>query len=475
MSTFPQPLLDSLSADPQRTIFEHGERRVSAADVLATVRRMAGALRANGLGHASGVAMLTGVTPEAFAAYLGASALGCRVIAIRPGYSPSQPRHVLTTGVDALVTDGQTVYGKTLTIAELNDGTPVDVHADGRPDDVARLVYTSGSTGTPKGCMQSYRAMSAHWSWAPDMWDEDTADLARYGERYLLFGTLASAVVQDYAVLALHNGGTAVIPTVDEPLPFAIQRYRITGTILNVPRLYQFLDIVRTRDVDTSSLTGMVVAGSPLPPHRFKEAIDRLGPVVYQAYGQSETGNLTMLTPTHVETHGPALLSSVGRPHSHVDVAVRDGELYVRTRYAIDGYWQNERETAALLDDGWVRTRDLGYLDDKGFVHLSGRAREVIIVNAFPYYAGPIETVLAARPGVDQAYVVGAPDEQTGEAVHAFVVPAPGGTPNEDELRAAVAEALGPGSVPRTITYLTEVPVGSSGKPDKLALRASLG
>lgn len=475
MSTYPQPLLDALAADPTRTVFEHGDRRVTAAEFLAMVRRMAGALTEHGLGRANGVAMLTGVTPEAYAAYLAASALGCRVVGVRPGYAPSQLHHVLSSGVDALVTDGQTIYGRTLTIAELDAGAPVDVHAQGRPEDVARLVYTSGSTGTPKGCMQSYRAMSAHWSWAPDMWDEDTRDLARYGERYLLFGTLASAVVQDYAVLALHNGGTAVIPAVDEPLPHLIQRYGITGTILNVPRLYQFLDIVRTGDVDTSSLKGMVVAGSPLPPHRFEEAIDRLGPVVYQAYGQSETGNLTVLTPTQLEAHGEDLLTSVGRPHAHVDVAVRDGELYVRTRYAIDGYWDDEKETAELYDDGWIRTHDLGYLDDKGFVHLTGRAREVIIVNAFPYYAGPIEAVLAAQPGIDQAYVVGAPDEQTGEAVHAFVVPAPGGRQDEDGLREAVAEALGPGSVPKTITYLPEVPVGGSGKPDKLALRASLG
>lgn len=476
MSTYPQPLLDTLSADPHRTVLEHGERRVSSGELLMMVRRMAGTLRANGLGRASGVAMLTGVTPEALAAYLAAGALGCRVIGVRPGYSPSQLHHVLTNGVDALVTDGQTIYGRTLTVAELAEGTPTDVQADGRAGDVARLVYTSGSTGTPKGCMQSYRAMSNHWSWTPDMWDEDTKDLARCGERYLLFGTLASAVVQDYAVLALLSGGTTVIPAVDEPLPFSIQRYGITGSIMNVPRLYQFLDIVRTRDVDTSTLRGLVVAGSPLPPHRFAEAVDRLGPVMYQAYGQSETGNLTVLTPAQLEAHGTDLLSSVGRPHAHVDVAVRGGELYVRTRYAIDGYWGNEKESAELTDDhGWIRTRDLGHLDDKGFVHLTGRAREVIIVNAFPYYAGPIEAVLAAQPDVDQAYVVGAPDELTGEAVHAFVVPAPGARLNEDDLRGAVAEALGAACVPKTITHLPEVPVANSGKPDKLALRASLG
>ena len=466
MPTFPQPLLDSLSVNPQHTVIEHGERHVSAAELLATVRRMAGALRSHGLCHGSGVAMLTSVTPEAFAAYLAASVLGCRVIGIRQGYSEGQLSHVLTDGVDGVVTD--------CTLAQLNEGKPMELVASGRPDDGARVVYTSGSTGMPKGCTQSYRAMSAHWSWSPTQWDEDTRDLSRYGERYLLFGTLASAVMQDFAALALHTGGTAVIPDRVEPLPYAIQRHRITGTILNVPRLYRFLDILRRDRVDTRSLKGVVVAGSPLPPHRLWEAVDLLGPVMFQAYGQSETGNLTMLTPAHIVSYGPAVLSSVGRPHAHVAIEVRNAELYVRTEYQMSGYWQDEVQTAEVLTDDWVRTRDLGYLDSNGFVHLTGRAREVIIVNAFPYYAGPIETVLIAQPDVDQAYVVGAPDEQTGEAVHAFVVPASGRPPNQDTLRDAVAAELGPDSVPKTITYLAEVPVAHSGKPDKHALRASL-
>jgi len=483
MSTFPQPLLDALAADPGHPVFEHGERVVSAGELLATVRRMAGALRKAGLGRTSGVAMLTGVTPEAYAAYLAGHALGCRVVGVRPGYSPGQLSHLLGAGVDAVVVDGSQPLPAvhpptltTLTIADLDRGTPFDVVADGQSEDIARLVYTSGSTGAPKGCAWSYRAMSAHWSWRhPATWDEDSKDLARYGERYLMFGTLASPVVQDYGALALLGGGTAVIPDPTAPLfPYVVERLRITGTIMNVPRLYQLLDVLRTERVDMSSLRGMLVAGSPLPPHRLAAAIDRLGPVLYQAYGQSEAGNLTMLTPAHLETFGADALSSVGRPHDGVELDVRDGELYVRNPYLMSGYWRDPEQTAEVLVDGWLRTRDLGFLDSNGFLHLSGRAREVIIVDALPYYAGPIERVLAEHADIDQAYVVGAPDEHTGEAVHAFVVPAPGRTPDEAALRQRVLTELGRGSVPKTITYLAEVPVANSGKPDKHALRASL-
>jgi acyl-CoA synthetase (AMP-forming)/AMP-acid ligase II len=478
MGTFPQPLLDALAADEGRPAFEHGERVVSAGELLATISRMAGALRAAGLGRASGVAMLTDVTPEAYAAYLAGHALGCRVVGVRPGYAPNQLAHLLSADVDAVVTDGSqgaVDHPVVLTVAGLDAGTPIDVPTDGQPADIARLVYTSGSTGAPKGCAWSYRAMSAHWSLAPDRWDDDTKDLARYSKRYLMFGALASPIVQDYGGLALLAGGTVVLPDAAEPLfPHVIERLRITGTVMDVPRLYRLLDVLRAERVDTSSLRGMVVAGSPLPAHRLAEAIDRLGPVLYQAYGQSETGNLTLLTPAHIARFGSSAMSSVGRPHSQVELDVRDGELYVRNPYLMSGYWQDEAQTADVLFDGWIRTHDIGSVDGNGFLHLCGRAREVVIVDALPYYVGPIERVLATVPGIDQAYVVGMPDERTGEAVHAFVVPEPGHVPDDTTLRDVVRAELGPGSVPTTITYLTEVPVAVSGKPDKHALRASL-
>lgn len=476
MGVFPQPLLDSLAADPRRIAFEHGDRRVTARETLATVARMAGAFQAAGIGRASGVAMVTSVTPEAYAAYLAAHALGCRVIGVRPGYTRGQLTFLLSAGVDVVVVDGtQPVrHPRLLTVAALNQGAPVEVAASGREEDIARLVYTSGSTGAPKGCAWSHRAMSAHWSWAPDRWDDGTKELAGFAERYLLFGTLASAVVQDYAALALLAGGTAVIPADRPRFPHVVKRLDISGSIMNVPRLYRLLDVLRTEHVDMTSLRGMVVAGSPLPRHRLAEAIERLGPVMYQAYGQSEAGNLTLLTPAHIDRHGPDVLETVGRPHAGVEFDVRDGELYVRNPYLMSGYWQDEAETSAVLVDGWIRTRDLGHVDDAGFVRLTGRARDVIIVDALPYYAGPIEAVLSGQPGVDQAYVVGAPDERTGEAVHAFVVPAPGRLPIAEDLRDAVLAELGPACLPRTITFLTEVPVANSGKPDKIALRASL-
>ncbi|KAA8884327.1 long-chain fatty acid--CoA ligase [Nocardia colli] len=458
--SFPGSIVQALRATPEKVVVEHGAREVTRGQLLAMMGTIAGGLRRSGLGPGSGVAMVVDVSAESLAAYLAAYTLGCRVIGVRPGLSERQQRHVLSNGVDAVLDDQR--------VAALLRGPAQSLTIEARASDIARVSYTSGTTGLPKGCAQTYGAMSAHWSWGNSTWSPDTAELAACFDRYLLFGTLASAVVQDYLALCLLGGGTAVIP---EPVgaqlfPEVIERLRITATIMNVPRLYQMLDDLRAEPMDTGSLRAMVVAGSPLAAHRLAEAVEVLGPVVHQAYGQTETGGLAALTPQDI---GSGVLTSVGRPLPGVRVDIRDGEIYVRNDYMMSEYFGDPAETADVLVDGWMRTRDLGYLDD-GYLYLTGRARDVIIVDALPVYAGPIERVLAGHPDVDQAYVVGAPDDRRGEAVHAFVVPRAGHSPDSTALSALVRAELGESSVPQTYTVVPDAPIAASGKPDKKAL-----
>ena len=466
---FPDSVLAALAARPEHVAVEHGDHLVTGGELLSMIGTIAAGLSASGLGPGSGVAMDLDVSAASVAAYLAGYTLGCQVVGVNPGYSAAQRQHVLSRGVDAVLTGDR--------VAELLRGPAAEPVVRARPDDVARVAYTSGSTGRPKGCMQTYAALSVHWSWGVETWCADTVELAQRTSRYLLFGTLSSAVVQDYLALCLLSGGTAVIPELPGPgegplFPGVFQRLRATATIMNVPRLYQMLDSLRTGDFDMSSVRAIMVAGSPLPAHRLAEAVEALGPVVYSSYGQTETGGLTALTPADI---AGGVLASVGRPLPTVEVDIRDGEILVRTPYQMCGYLDEPELTAeVLLADGWVRTRDLGTLDG-GHLYLTGRAREVIIVDALPVYAGPIEQVLTAHEDVDQAYVVGALDDRRGEAVHAFVVPRAGRTLDHAALRAAVRVELGELSVPETITELAEVPVAVSGKPDKAALLKLLG
>ncbi len=502
---FPHSLLEALRSSPGDPAFEQGDRIVSRGELLETIRRLAGAMCDAGLGPGRAVAVRTAVSPEAFAAHMAAHALGCRVVGVRPGYPAGQLAHVLGTGVDALLVDRSTVTPELLgaagpvTLLSLGpcspavpavdllagtgtgEGRPLAVLA--RPDDVAALSFTSGSTGRPKGCALTYRALGEHWSWQPRLWSPATEELAAGFGRYLLFGTMASMVIMDFLGLCLLGGGTAVIPEEDgRPLfPYAIERHRITGSVVTVPRLCQMLDLLRNEPVDVGCLRALMVSGSPIGPGRLAEAVERLGPVVYQGYGQTEVGLISLLTPGDIAAFPDQALSSVGRPISGVEISVRDeedrevapgdtGEIHVRSPYLMSGYWGDPEETRDTLRDGRLRTRDLGHLDKEGFLHLAGRTRDVIIVNAIVVYAGAVERVLSGHPDVAEAYVAGAPDELTGEAVHAFVVPAEGAVPDCDALAALVGDELGEDSVPWTITVLPSVPVAASGKPDKRAL-----
>ena len=511
---FPHALLDALRDAPGTPAFEQGGRSVSRGEVLGLIQRLAGAMRGvelggGGLGPGRGIAIHTAVSPEAFAGHVAAHVLGCRVVGVRPGYPAAQLAHVLGLDVDAVLVDPSTATPQLRAAAgrvpllslgpcpgavdllaggeaEGRDDAHLTVTAD--PDDVAALVFTSGSTGRPKGCAITYRALGAHWAWQPGVWSPTARELAGAFRRYLLFGTLASMVVLEFLGPCLLGGGTAVIPEDDgRPLfPYAIERHRITGSIITVPRLHQLLDVLRREPVDVGSLRALMVSGSPLSPGRLAEAVERLGPVVYQGYGQTEAGNIAMLTHADVAAGPARVLSSVGRPHPRVEVSVRDeagrevargrtGEIHVRCPYQMTGYWGDDSETRDTLRDGWLRTRDLGYQDAGGFLYLVGRARDVVMVNAMVVYAGPIERVLASHPDLVEAYVVGAPDERTGEAVHAFVVPAAGRVPDREGLATLVRESLGEDSVPRTITTVPGVPVAASGKPDKQALLALHG
>ncbi|ROT33831.1 class I adenylate-forming enzyme family protein [Micromonospora sp. HM5-17] len=545
---YPQAILDLLAAGRDRPVFEHGPRIVGADEMRDLIGRIATGLRDAGIGPGDGVALVLGVTPEAFAATIAAQVVGARVAGVRPGLTPGQLRHILGHRIAAVLVDPSTATpplrsaaaGLRLLAVGPVDGTP-DLTATpappsppvpaGRPDDIARVVYTSGSTGDPKGCLQTYAALGRAWAPYPDRWPPAVRDLAGNLDRYLVFGSLSSQVMLEYGILTLAAGGTMVVadpPRGPEPFfPAAIARHRATASVITVPRLAKLVAVQRNTPADLGSLRALLVSGSPLDPGRLAEAMAVLGPVIYHGYGQTETGMISMVTPAELSaalagrrptvhgpsTHPPAspaplggrpdgpgvtggpshdpggrvgssdILASVGRPPDAVEVQVRDadgrpvpvgtaGELFVRTPAQASGYWADPAETAEVFVDGWVRTRDLARLDADGYLYLLGRTRDVIIVNADLRYAGPIERTLASHPDVAEAYVVAAPDEETGEAVHAFVVPAEGRRPDPAVLRTLVRERLGAASVPRVVTVIGEVPVSPAGKPDKRRLLA---
>ena len=470
---FPQVLLDELATNPDAVAFEHEGRRVSRRELAAMVARTVGGLSAIGVKARNGVAMDVSLTPEAFAGYLAGYTLGCRMIGVMPGLPAAQREHIVQD-VDLVVTDD--------VLAELQQHEPVGVlRAEAEPEDIVRVVYTSGSTGLPKGIAHSYRAIGFRYRWQPSSWTPGLAALIAGASRFLLHGPLASGVMMDYALRCLLAGGTVVIAP-NEPIPQVFAQHRITSAVLTVPRAHAMLDVLATEDVDVRSLRALMISGSPVGAQLFTRAQAVLGPVVFNGYGQSENGMIALLSPA--DAVDESAMDSVGRPHPDVEISLRDpdgrevavgevGELFVRSAFLMTGYWGLPELTADVLADGWLRTQDLASFDQRGLLHLRGRTRDMIIVNATNYYASAIEDALAQDEAVGQAYVIGRPDPGTGEAVHAFVTRT-GPALDQERLRELVRGLLGANAVPATITELAEVPLTPNGKPDKNAMAALL-
>lgn len=475
---FPQDLLDALRRAPDAIAFEHGDRRVRRGEVLDLIGRFAAGLRAAGIRPGDGVGLATGVTPEGWAAQIAVQTLGARAVGVRAGL-PAAHLDAVLDGLAAVVTDAELpeLAGvRTLPIGPELLAAHEEPVPCGKPSDVGWVVFTSGSTGVPKGVAYRFDALREFGL------EQRAGDSAADYRRFLLFGTLSSAVMVLHLQACLLAGGTAVIPEGLPDFPWILPRLDLTAALVTVPRLYRMLDVLREEEIDLSGLRMLTVAGSPVEPGLLAEGFKRIGPALRQGYGQTETGKLTVLDTADVAAH-PEAIASVGLPVEGVSLEVRDasgravpagttGEVFARTARAFAGYWRDPSLSGTVLADGWVRTQDIGRLDENGFLYLTGRARDVVIVNAVIHYTGPIERALAAHSAVDQAYVVAVPDERTGEAAHAFVVAAPGRTPDPGELRAAVAAELGEAAVPASFTVLDEVPVAESGKPDKAALRA---
>ena len=458
---FPGAIVQRMQDNPEWIVIEEeaSKRKVSAADLLDMVERLATAMRTQGYQRGTTLVLRLDVSAESVAAYLAAYACGCLIVDIRPGLSQEHIDHILQQS------DGQSL--DCATVADFLETPKQPLQLLAEADDIARIIYTSGSTGMPKGCAMRYGTITEHWSVNADNLDHALRNFANASSRFLVYGTLASIAVKELAVLALSHGATLLFPDPSKAMfPEVVERLQVSASFMNVPRFYQMLTDLEQQDWDMSSLQGLLVSGSPVAAKRLEAATDRLGPIIYNAYGQSESSCIAITRPQDILA-GRA--DAVGRPLSNVDVEIRDGEIYVRNPLAPQEYWQEPVLTAEVFQDGWTRTRDLGYMDGD-YLYLTGRARDVILVNALPVYIGPIETQLTQHSSVAEAYVVGIPDDSTGESVHAFIIASRGATIDPEQLRQLVHETLGASSVPQSIHVIDKAPELPSGKVDKDAL-----
>ncbi|MBP7745921.1 MAG: AMP-binding protein [Phycisphaerae bacterium] len=343
------------------------------------------------------------------------------------------------------------------------------------PADVGALIYTSGTSGDPKGVCLSFDNLAQN-ARACIAAAELSADQVFLGllPQFHAFGLTATTIVPLVMGAAVHYlprfSPVAVANTIAE---------RGVSVFITIASMFGALAAMKeARAEQFASLTHPVSGGEPLPARVAQVFEQRYGKRIYEGYGMTEASPVITLNTPRAYRAG-----TVGRPLPGISVVAVDahgatlppgeeGELIVRGHCVMQGYLNKPDLTAATVRDGALRTGDVGHVDADGYVSITGRAKEMMIVggeNVFPF---EIESVLVDHPGVAEAAVVGLQDDIRGEVPVAFVIPRPDAAPLvESELRGFCRERLAAYKVPRQITIATELPRGPTGKILKRALK----
>ena len=378
--------------------------------------------------------------------------------------------------------DGDTPPGMLNYERLLRDAQPVEDVCRGG-DALLGVFYTGGTTGFPKGVMITHQAF---W----------TSQLAVTAEGVMPTDTMVLRVapmfhMADQAVgyiAVLQRACHVILPYFDAVAVMnAIARHHVDTTFL-VPTMIQMLvHHPDTGKYDLSSLRTLLYGASPIQEKVVQDTMALLpGIKLIQAYGQTEMAPfVSLLEAKHHTANGSeaGMLRSCGRPGLCVEARIVDahgnevprgtvGEIAARGPGMMQGYWNKPEQTkVALPGDGWLRTGDGAYMDDKGYMFIVDRVKDMIVTGGENVFSAEVENALASHPAVAMCAVIGIPDDQWGEAVHAVVVAKAGATPVPADLIAHCKSRIAGYKCPKSVELRDALPLSGAGKVLKTALR----
>jgi len=336
--------------------------------------------------------------------------------------------------------------------------------------DTQAIKFTGGSSGKPKGVLQPYRA-----------WVTGAACMIhelglRSSDRYLLAAPITHGT-SCYVTPTLAVGGTLVLgkrTMRPSEIIEAFSEQKVSTTFIPPTVIYMMLAEIGG-SASFPHLKRLIYGGAPMPPEKIRETRSVFGDVVATNYGQTEAPQVvTFLSPREMLDEG--LVASVGRASflTRVEImdpdskkimpAGEDGEIVLSGGLTMTGYLDMPEATAEVMHGNWLRTGDLGTLDDRGYLYLKDRLRDVIISGGFNVYPSDIEAALVKHPAVNECVVYGVADEKWGEAVQAAVVLRKGANVGVSELISFAKEAVGSVKAPKRIRILDDLPRSSVGK-----------
>ncbi len=467
---------------PDRPCIVVERHTITYAKLAGAAAGWAARFQALGVQRGDRIALALPNTPAFIAAYFGAQLAGAAVVLINPQYRHTELNHLLSDSAPTIVVatdDNEAILTAVMPLnrphvlkpsaelcgAPIADPTSFALPAAG---EMALIAYTSGTTGRAKGAVHTHASLSANCDAILNAWHWTESD------RLLLMlplfhvhglGVGVHGTIRSGASLELH-------PRFDAEI--ALQRMNDPAITLffGVPTMYvRLIEVARRSEVPKHHIRLFVSGSAPLSPQTFADFAALFGQQILERYGMTETGmNLTN------PYYGERRPGSVGIPFPGQEARIVDrttgqplpagqiGEIQVRGPHLFQGYWRNPTATAAVFTaDGWFNTGDLGFVDDDGYFHITGRSRELIISGGFNIYPREVEEVLSQHPAVVECAVYGQPDPDLGEIPVAAVVT--NGQPvTADELIEHCRQYLAAYKRPRRIRFVNALPRNALGK-----------
>jgi fatty-acyl-CoA synthase len=489
--------LHALNA-PDKLALVDERRRVTWGELEERVNRLATALAARGVGPGARVAVMMRNCIEFIEVQWATTRLGATTVQIGYRLKASEVAYILGNSQpsalfcqpaeEGVAREARAAAGHpaedALFVAGpgyealIASGHPTETPPAARRDDASGgvMIYTSGTTGRPKGAARDFK-IAMH---------EAVSDFlrqlgVRHDDRHLCVCPLYHSAAPAFVAFVLGVGGTIFLQEHYEPEAALelIARQKITSTFMVPTMLARLAAAAEGGRHDVSSLRWLASGAAPLPTETARRVEAAFGPRLFNFYGATETGLVTLALPgEHTARPGTIGRALAGNQLRLLDDQGREvpagavGELWVRNSMLVAGYHRDHEGTAKAMRDGFFSVGDLARIDGDGYVYLADRKHDMVISGGVNIYPLEIEQRLHEHPAVLEAAVIGVPDAEWGEALKAFVVTRPGHGATPDELREFCKQTLANFKCPRHYVFLDALPRNPTGKVLKRELRA---
>lgn len=499
---------------PEKIAYHFMGQDTSYAEFDASVSKFASALQDLGIEKGDHVVFLLGNTPHFLISLYATMRLGATAIPVNPIYTPDEISYIIhnseakaVIALDQLLplveqaaatftsvqhyviceTDSETPKK----LAALSSDVEHKVHSFTRmltfgntsfesvdidEDETAIILYTSGTTGRPKGAMLTHKNIYSN--------ARDVGDYLEYDEHDRVVATLPVFHVFALTVVVnapLLKGATILLsPRFSPGEIFQIIKEKQATIFAGVPTMYNFMyQFPEGKKEDFESVRIAISGGSSLPVALLYDFEEKFNVRISEGYGLSEASPVTCFNPLDREripgSIGTNIINVENKIVNVLDEEVQDGEvgeLIVRGPNVMKGYYKMPEETAVTLREGWLYTGDLARRDEAGYFYIVDRKKDLVIVGGYNVYPREVEEVLFEHRDILEAAVIGVPDMDFGEAVHAFIVLKEGAEKDVEKLEDYCAARLAKYKVPKRFEFLAELPKNTTGKILRRSLSA---